>query len=109
MGCDTIATASVTGQRRKPGEANMLHTIYYALSFYAMGLLVYTVASWISDSRLNPILRVLEIFYAPLLVPLRDKVKPISFMNTSWDIAPGVLFAGIIIFQRLIVFLFTGP
>lgn len=86
----------------------MVKIPYYILSFYALGLMVYVIASWANDPRAIRLCQFLEQFYLPFLTPLRQKIRPINMGGLMLDIAPIVLFVAIVVVQNLILMLFRG-
>jgi YggT family protein len=76
----------------------LMRLVHLVLNMYFWLLLVYVVASWVSQGGYNPALAVLAALVEPLLAPLRRLIPAISGL----DLSPIFAFLAIGFLQRLI-------
>ncbi len=84
---------------------SMIQLINEIFNVYALGLVVYTVLSWINNPSANKIRAWLEKLYLPLLTFIRTKIKPINTGNKLMDFSPVILLVGIMIVRKIICYL----
>lgn len=83
----------------------MIRLVDLVVSFYAMGLIAYSLLSWMRSPQTAKARAWLGRFYDPVLGKIRAVVKPLRVGNALLDVAPGVLLLGLMVLKRLVVYL----
>ena len=83
----------------------LIHLVFAA---YALGLMAYTILSWVRDRKFETARRWLEPFYLPFLAPLRAAIGTVRVGASHLDLAPLALLAGIVVTRALVVYLLFG-
>lgn len=83
--------------------------VYFTCNAYALGLLVYVTLSWVNEPRAQRARKWLEPGFAPVLEPLRRKIKPIAMGGSRLDITPMLLLLAIFLVRNVLVRLLAAP
>lgn len=76
------------------------------LNVYALGLVVYTVLSWINNPNATKVRVWLEKLYLPVLTFIRTKIKPMNIGNGKLvDFSPVILLVSIMIVRKIVGYL----
>ena len=81
----------------------MSRVIDIVVSFYTLGLIAYTLLSWLRSSQTDRARAWLGKFYDPLLSKIRTAVKPVSFGTGLVDLSPMILLVGLMLLKTLIL------
>jgi len=87
----------------------MVRIVDYVFNLYALGLVVYTILTWLSNPRLDAARKWLEQWYAPFLGPLRRLIPPVDTGRGRLDFAPLVLLIVIIVTRQAVISLLYAP
>jgi len=74
-------------------------------NIYALGLVVYTVLSWINNPNANKARTWLEKFYLPPFTFIQTNIKPINAGGKLIDFSPVILLVGIMIVRKIVGYL----
>jgi uncharacterized protein YggT (Ycf19 family) len=75
------------------------------VSAYALGLIAYSLLSWMRCLQTDKARAWLARFYEPVLGKIRTAIKPVRMGGASLGLAPGVLLAGPMALKSLIIHL----
>tara|TARA_B110000503_G_scaffold122370_1_gene186877 strand:- start:180 stop:425 length:246 start_codon:yes stop_codon:yes gene_type:complete len=81
----------------------MANLIDLALNLFLLGLIGHLVCPLIAHPQAKNIANWLEQWYEPLLKPVRSKLPPANVGGKSIDLAPILLFFGILLLRSLFV------
>lgn len=87
----------------------MIQLVYFVFNAYAMGLVVYTLCSWVNHEKVKAVEKWLSPLYAPVLQRIRRVVKPLKFGATHIDITPMILLFGIVVARKVIMLILLTP
>ena len=87
----------------------MIQFGYSVINVYALGLVAYTLCSWVKHEKVKAVEKWLSPLYDWALRPLRRLVKPLKFGATHVDITPMLLLFGIVIVRKLWMLLWLTP
>ena len=80
--------------------------IRFLLGVYALGLIVYCLASLFPNQAAGKVARSLAGIYNPLLTVVRRKVETFRPGGFGVDISPAIVVAGVIVLQKVLDMLF---
>ena len=75
------------------------------VSTYALGLIAYSLLSWMRSAQTDRARAWLARFYEPVLGRIRGMIKPVRLGSALMDLAPGVMLVGLMVLKRLVVHL----
>jgi len=81
----------------------MTHVVEILVSAYMLGLIGYSILSWIQVKQAERLRLFLGRFYEPVLSKIRGKIGPRRIGGSSVDLAPGVLLVALIVLKQLII------
>ncbi len=87
----------------------LIRLIYTLFNIYALGLVVYSLLSWVRGPGPERARRGLGPFYLPFLEGLRRAIGPVHVGPRMIDLSPALLLVAILLLRDLIVHLLNVP
>ena len=81
----------------------MIRFIDTIFSLYTLGLIVYSLLSWLRSSQTDRARTWLAKFYEPPLAKIRASVRPVNIGGSLVDLSQMVFLGGLIILKALIL------
>lgn len=73
------------------------------ISIYSMGLIAYSLLSWVRSVQTDKARVWLGQFYEPVLVKIRATIKPVKMGVSLLDLSPILLIIGLVILKGLLL------
>jgi len=80
-----------------------------AFSIYGLGLVGYTLCSWVRHPQIRKVENWLRPWYEPLLQRVRRVIKPVPMGSMNVDLTPVAVLIGIVIVRKVILALLLIP
>lgn len=84
---------------------SLARVIELVVSIYSLGLIAYSLLSWLRSPRTARVRRWLGPFYDPVLTRIRASVKPVQLGGTAMDLSPAIMLVGLVILKALVLHL----
>ena len=83
--------------------------VYMIFNAYILGLIVYSMCTWVQRPTATKVRAWLHKWYDPVLGSLRRVIKPTQMGSTSVDFAPLAFLVGLVMARKLVVSLIVSP
>lgn len=80
----------------------MLALLDLIVRIYSTGLLIFVVLGWFNSPQTDAARKCLFRYYEPVLIRIRQHVKPIQMGAGLVDISPAIFLIGLFMLQRII-------
>ena len=88
----------------------MIQLVYFVFNAYALGLVVYTLCSWVNHEKVKAVEKWLSPLYDWALQRIRRVVPPLKFGPTHHiDITPMILLFGVIVARKVVMWILLTP
>lgn len=82
---------------------SVTRVIEVVVSIYSLGLIVYSVLTWLRSPQTARARRWMGSLYDPVLSRIRASVKPVQMAGASLDLSPAILLVGLVILKVLVL------
>jgi uncharacterized protein YggT (Ycf19 family) len=87
----------------------LVRLVYVVFNLLALGLLVYSLSSWVDHPAARAIQERLRKLYGPFLKSIQDKIKPVRIGGSTIDFSAAVLLVIIMLLRGFVATLLVVP
>lgn len=80
----------------------MLALLDLIVRIYSLGLLIFVFLGWFNSPQTAAARRWLSRYYEPVLIRIRQHVKPLQMGAGLVDISPAIFLIGLVMLQRIV-------